>query len=143
MAGSFVVGIGNNDTVRSNGFRVDSTGKTYAKGAHSTTGADYAEYFEWSDGNPEARPQGPIRCAGRRQDQTLLTVSMTSFSALFPGRPAVVGNDYAEEWNGKFLTDIYGTPILSTYEVPTEYDEEGNLIRGSLHLQVVHYQSRL
>jgi len=129
LHGVFVVGIGDSDDARSNGFRVDSTGKTYAKGEHSTTGADYAEYFEWSDGNSEKQDRrgrfvaldgGKIKLADSVDDFILGIVS---------GRPAVVGNDYAEEWNGKFLADIYGTPILSTYEVPAEYDEEGNLTR--------------
>ena len=44
--GRFIVGVGMFSS-KENGFRVDTLGKTYGKGAHSNAGADYAEYFQW------------------------------------------------------------------------------------------------
>ena len=48
----FMVGNGSS-TAPSNAFRVAMDGTIYANGAYNDTGADYAEMFEWSDGNPE------------------------------------------------------------------------------------------
>ena len=48
--GRFIVGVGMFSS-KENGFRVDTLGKTYGKGAHSNAGADYAEYFQWLDNN--------------------------------------------------------------------------------------------
>ncbi len=33
------------------------------KGAFNTSGADYAEYFEWLDGNPEAEDRRGYFCS--------------------------------------------------------------------------------
>ena len=39
-------------TARANCFRAGVSG-TYATGSYNATGADYAEYFQWADGNPD------------------------------------------------------------------------------------------
>ena len=39
--------------VRKNAFRVNYTGACYGSGGWNTSGADYAELFEWADGNPD------------------------------------------------------------------------------------------
>ena len=48
----FVVGNGTNSSSRSNALTVDTSGNVVAAGTVSPTGADYAEYFEFEDGNP-------------------------------------------------------------------------------------------
>ena len=113
----FVVGKGTNDTARANAFRVNHSG-VYGTGAFNASGADYAELFEWADGNPEAQDRvghfaalegETIRLAGPGDDYILGIVS---------GAPSVVGDVYDDQWQGMYLTDVFGRPIWEDVEVP-------------------------
>ena len=125
----FVVGNGSiMGTSRSNAFRVDSSGKVYGKGSFNTSGADYAELFEWLDGNPEGEDRiglfvtldgEKIRLANADDDYILGAIS---------GAPGVVGNNHADTWQGMWLTDIYGRVQKHTVHVDAKYDDEGNVI---------------
>lgn len=108
----FVVGNGSADTSRSNAFRVTSAGAVYGKGAFNTSGADYAEYFEWLDGNPEVEDRrgyfvtlegDKIRIANSEDDYILGVVS---------GKPSVIGNSDPDDWHGHFLCDEFGDFIM-------------------------------
>ena len=48
---AFVIGNGIHDNRKGDAFKVLFNGQTYADGAYSGSGADYAEFFEWKDGN--------------------------------------------------------------------------------------------
>lgn len=48
----FIIGNGNSRAARSNCFRATFTG-VYASGSYNSSGANYAELFEWLYGNPE------------------------------------------------------------------------------------------
>lgn len=113
-----VVGNGSDDFPHTT-FSVDCNGNVYADGQLNTSGADYAEFHEWKDGNPEKQDRrglfvtfdgDKIRPATEYDDYILGVVS---------GNPAVVGNSYEDEWCGKFETDIYGTPVF--VEVEDDY----------------------
>lgn len=47
----FIVGIGTGNNARSNALRVSYDGNCYGKNSFKASGADFAEYFEWADGN--------------------------------------------------------------------------------------------
>ena len=92
-----------------------SDGKIWAS-SHEVTGGDYAECFEWVDGNPnnEDRIGYLVQLEGDKiklsnGDNTLGIISAT---------PSIVG-DNANEWQGKYKTDKWGR-----YEL----DDEGNKI---------------
>lgn len=113
---SFVVGNGTSDAA-SNAFRITDNGEVYAKSASINTGADYAEYFEWEDGNPDNEDRrgyfvtlhdGKIAIANTG-DYILGVVS--SF-------PSVIGNG-DEEWRKRWLFDEFGSPIVETFEYKT------------------------
>ena len=114
---AFVIGNGTTSAT-SNAFRVDYNGKPYAKSAMTTTGADYAEYFEWLDSNPEAEDRrgyfvtldGEKIKKAEPGDYILGIVS---------GQPAIIGNG-DESWMGRYIMDDFGAFI---YE-PFEYEEE-------------------
>ncbi len=125
----FIVGNGSmSSRSRSNAFRVDNAGKVYGKAAFNSTGADYAELFEWLDGNPENEDRiglfvtldgEKIRLANADDDYILGAIS---------GAPGVVGNNHSETWQGMWLTDIYGRVQKHTVHVDAKYDDEGNVI---------------
>lgn len=39
------------------------------------------------------------------------------------GAPSVVGDVYDDQWQGMYLTDVFGRPIFEDVEVPAETDE--------------------
>ena len=118
----FIVGKGDSESSRSNAFRVAYRG-VYGTGAFNSSGADYAELFEWADGNPEAQDRAGhfvtlegenIRLAGPGDGYILGIVS---------GAPSVVGDVYDDQWQGMYLTDVFGRPIFEDVEVPAVMEE--------------------
>lgn len=114
-----IIGKGSGDTARANCFRVTDTG-VYATGAHNTTGADYAELFEWADGNPDKEDRvgrfvtldgEKIRLAGPGDAYLLGIIS---------GNPSVVGDVHDDQWQGMYLYDIFGRPVWEDVDVPDE-----------------------
>ena len=119
----FVIGKGSKEDARANIFRVSSSG-IYGTAAFSSTGADYAEMFEWADGNPEGEDRAgrfvtiqgeKIRLAGPEDDYILGIVS---------GDPSVVGDVHDDQWRGMYLCDVFGRPLWEDVEVPDETVEE-------------------
>jgi len=117
-ASLFLVGCGTADDARANAFRVTPTG-VYGVAAYAT-GADYAEMFEWQDGNPEAEDRRG-RFVTLRGDKISLAGPSDSFIlGIVSGRPSVCGDVYDDQWQGMYLTDVYGTPVWEDVEVPDE-----------------------
>ncbi len=124
---TFIVGRGAAN--RANSLRADMN-NVYGLPYHSS-GADYAEYFEWHDGNKLKQDRiglfvtldgEKIKIANSKDNFILGAIS---------GCPSIVGNSYEDQWNKMFLTDIYGRPIQEVMEIPEEVDNEGNVIAES------------
>lgn len=126
-AGIFIVGVGTGftSTTRSNGFRINPAGKPYALSTMASSGADYAEYFEWMDGNPTDEDRrgrfvtldgNKIRYATTDDDYILGVVS---------SEPTVVGDIHSETWRDMYLRDVFGSRIQETVEVEEFIDENG------------------
>lgn len=121
----FIVGSGVDSTF-SNAFRV-TTSAVYG-GNYNSSGADYAELFEWADGNPEGEDRAGcfvtldgerIRIAGPEDDYILGIVS---------GNPSVVGDVHDDQWQGMYLRDIFGRPLWEDVEVPDRLGPEGEVL---------------
>lgn len=119
----FAIGKGDSVSTRANIFRVDHTA-VYGTGSFNTSGADYAELFEWLDGNLENTDRcgrfvtlegEKIRLAGPRDDFVLGIVS---------GNPSVVGNVHDDQWKGMYLYDVFGRSLWEDVEVPDVTVEE-------------------
>ena len=110
----FTVGIGN-DSDRKNGFVVDDKGTTYAQ---STTiqGADYAEYFEWLDGNPNAEDRiGYIVTLS--ENKIRKANSWDNILGIISGDAGVIGDTPEWSWHNKYLTDEFGRIQYHNVEV--------------------------
>lgn len=115
-----IVGNGADDANRSNAHTLDWDGNATFAGVVTGTGADYAEYFEWSDGNPdnEDRVGLIVTLDGEKirpatsDDDILGVVSATAM---------VLGDNAEWEWRQKYLYDDYGRPITEMVE---EFREE-------------------
>ncbi len=113
----FIVGKGGSESYRANALRVSTTG-VYASGSYNASGADYAELFEWADGNPDKEDRAgrfvtldgeKIRLAGPGEDYVLGIIS---------GSPSVIGDVHDDQWAGMYLYDIFGRPLWEDVEVP-------------------------
>ena len=122
---AFIIGngTGNAASSRSNAFRVTYAGGVYAKAAYSATGADYAEYFEWLDGN--------LNNEDRRGYFVTMDGEKIKFAkpgdyilGIVSGLPAIIGNS-DEEWRGRYIMDEFGDFITEEFEYEeTLFDEE-------------------
>lgn len=119
----FMVGCGTGDGARSNAFRVDANGKSYFAQAITTSGADFAEFLEWADGNPdnEDRRGKMVALMG---DKIRYATNMTECIGVISAEGAFVGNSADEEWQNKYLTDVFGTRLTQTVEIPATINEE-------------------
>ena len=109
-----------NGTDREFNFRGDGNG--YCDGSWNGGGADYAEYFEWSDGNPDAEDRRGISVV-LVGDKIRPAITGEDPIGVISGNPSVVGDAAWNKWSGKYLRDDYGTYIQEDYEVE---DEDGN-----------------
>lgn len=108
-------------------FKVLSTGSVHADSEYTTPCADYAEFFEWDDGNENAEDRTGyfVKLVGEKItkcdefDEPLGIVSAT---------PAIVGDSGELHWKDKFVTDDFGRIQYHDVIIPEEKDEEGNII---------------
>lgn len=123
--GIFIVGngVGSDDESRSNAFRVSSGGRCFSDRFLTTSAADFAELFEWSDGNPEAEDRRGLFVA-LDGEKIKLASSEDDYFGVISGTPAFVGNAASEEWHDKYLTDVFGTRLSQEVEIPDKVDEE-------------------
>lgn len=107
----FIVGNGSS-TSKSNAFRVTMAGAVMGTKSYTASGADYAEMFEWTDGNPDNEDRRglfvtldgeKIRPASANYDYILGVVS---------AMPSVVADAQTDDWGKKWKTDIFGERLL-------------------------------
>ena len=125
---AFVIGNGTGSSALSNAFSVqyDGTVKAQSTITASTT-ADYAEFFEWLDGNPDNEDRvgyfvtldgDKIKIASNEDDYILGVIS---------GEPFVLGNGDCDTWNEMYLHDEFRRTIYEPApKVKEVLDEEGH-----------------
>ena len=126
---TFAIGNGLNNANYGLAFKVGPDGVTYADGAYNATGADIAEYYEWSDGNlnNEDRTgyfvtleEDKIRIVNELDDYILGVVSAT---------PSVVGDANNLRWKNKYVNDDFGRIQYHDVDIEEEsIDEYGETI---------------
>lgn len=126
--GIFIVGCGTSSASK-NAFRVSSGGKCYGNGVFGTSGADFAELFEWVDGNPNNEDRRGLFVT-LEGDKIRIANTGDDYIGVISGNEAFVGNTASEEWQGKYLSDVFGTKLSQTIEIPAEINEEtGEVIK--------------
>lgn len=126
---AYVIGNGTSASAKSNAFRVTFNGKTYGLSAFNSTGADYAEYFEWLDGNPDnedrvgrfvALDGNKIKIANSENDYIVGIIS---------GNQSIIGNACEDSWNDMYIRDEFDRLQYEDVEVEREeevFNEETN-----------------
>lgn len=138
----FVIGYGS-PIATANAFRVSGDGKCYGAHEFIGSGADFAEYFEWLDGNPNNEDRrgrivtldgDKIRFATAEDDYLLGVVS---------GSGCFIGNSQSEDWQGKYLKDVFGKIIVKEVEIPEETVEEKTVVAGEDGNPVEHIETKV
>lgn len=108
----FIVGNGaaTSDLQRNNAFTVSTTGKATAYTTQSETGADYAEYFEWSDGNLLSEDRVGLAVT-LDMDKIRLAQAEDEVLGIVSGTAAVIGDVAEWNWQNKYLKDDFGRTI--------------------------------
>ena len=102
-------------------FNLRGDGTGFCDGSWTGGGADYAEYFEWLDGNPtnEDRRGISVVLVGNKIRQA---VAGEEPIGVISANPSMVGDSAWNKWRGKYLTDDYGTYLREDHQVT---DEDG------------------
>ena len=119
---AFIIGNGTG-TTRANAFRVSYAGGVYGLSAFSASGADYAEYFEWVDGNPNGEDRRGLFVTLAGEKIRLATAEDTYILGAVSANYCFVGDVQSELWQGMYLTDVFGEKIVETVAVPETTDE--------------------
>lgn len=126
----FILGIGTSDAARDNGFAISPTGEVYAKNATINTGIDYAEAFEWADGNPdnEDRTGLFVKLEG---DKISLANKGEEYIGIISATPNVVGDEGAMNWHSKYIKDDFGRVIYEDVleEAPSLTEKQASRLK--------------
>lgn len=126
----FVLGGGSGSNDRRNVYIIYGDGSTSSTSTYSAPGADYAEMFEWADGNPNNEDrvgrfvkldgEHILFADGNTNDEDVIGIVSAS--------PSVVGDAWGNEWVDRYLKDPFGRIIYETVLVPEQIDKNGNII---------------
>ena len=108
-------------------FKVLSDGSVHADKEYTSPCADYAEYFEWADGNPnnEDRVGYFVKL---KDGKIVLCNDFDTPLGIVSATPAIIGDSGEMHWQGKYITDDFGRIQYHDVPVPAETDEDGNTI---------------
>jgi hypothetical protein len=115
----FVCKSGNGSAISDVEFNLRGDGQAYADGAWNGGGADYAEYFEWVDGNSgsEDRRGWSVVLVNEKIRRATSDDAAGTIIGVISGNPAIVGDsDIVGKWTGKYLVDDFGTAIRENVE---------------------------
>ena len=117
-------------------FRVEASGNVFADGPYSSSGADFAEMFEWEDGNPmeEDRRGMTVVVYNGKIRQTTPSDDPEKIIGAVSSRATVIGGEFLQ-WPKKYITDKWGMrmytidpndpnnmiPIINPLYTPVEY----------------------
>lgn len=118
--------------IQNSAMQVDFSGNVYAGGAYKTIGADYAEYFEWLDGNVDNQDRIGLFVT-LDGDKIKLANKDDYILGVISANPSIVGNSAELDWHDKYKTDVYGRLI---------YDESHNPIVSKNYNDTLEYIPR-
>lgn len=116
-----IVGNGSKDTTRSNAYKLDSKGNGWFAGNVTSTGADYAEFFEWVDGNPNGEDRIGRVVTLEGEQIRYANANDTYILGIVSGTALILGDNPGSEWKDKFLKDDFGRWQYETVEDFIEY----------------------
>jgi hypothetical protein len=119
---------GNDPATSNNLFRINgngvngAAGDVTASGSFSGGGADYAESFEWNDGNPDNEDRAGYFVSLVNGDK--IEISGADPIGIVSPLPAVLGDAQYLKFKQTFETDDFGRTIRDPYQVTTYVEQE-------------------
>ncbi len=103
-------------------------GNAYADGSWNGGGADYAEYFEWSDGNSDNQDRTgyTVVLDGNKIKLATSDDAAANVIGAVSVNPSVVGDSDIQRWKGKYLLDDFGAYQTEEY-TETWWIDENNV----------------
>ena len=91
-------------------FNFRGDGNAYADGSFNGGGADYAEYFEWKDGNTsgENRVGCSVVLDGNQIRKATSDDSASNIIGVISANAAIIGDGDSEKWKQKYLRTDFG-----------------------------------
>lgn len=91
-----------------------TNGDGYWSSGLSVGTADYAEYFEWNDGNPnnEKRYGYAVSIVNDK-----IEIGNSNIIGIVSSHPGVIADTQVFKWKNTFLSDEFGRNIIDTYKV--------------------------
>ena len=108
----FVIGSGLEGGAKSNAFRVTAAGQVLGTQAYAASGADFAELFEWEDGNPDNEDRRGLFVTLDGEKIRPATADDDYILGVVSAAPTVIGDAYTDDWQGKYETDEFGARVL-------------------------------
>ena len=108
-------------------FKALSDGSVHADGEYTTPCADYAEFFEWADGNPNGEDRTGY-FVKLENDKIVKCGAFDTPLGIVSAKPAIIGDSGEMHWKNKFVTDDFGRIQYHDVLVPAELDEDGTII---------------
>ena len=108
----FVVGSGIDGGAKSNAFRITADGQVLGTQAYAASGADFAEMFEWQDGNEFAEDRRGLFVTLDGEKIRLATADDDYILGVVSAAPTIIGDACTDDWQGKYVTDIFGARVL-------------------------------
>lgn len=121
---ALVIGNGSSTSAKSNCFRVRFDGNVYGLAAFNSVGADYAEFFEWEDGNPDLEDRVGRFVYLTKDDKISIcgdAIPASSVLGVVSATPAVKGNTASSNWHKMYLKDDFGRTLY-------EENSEGEVV---------------
>ena len=91
----------------------------YANGEYVTSGADYAEFFEWLDGNIDNEDRRGYFVT-LKNDKIRIANPEDYIIGIISGQPSVIGNG-DEDWRGRYILDEFGSYIYEDIEITEDF----------------------
>ncbi len=132
-------GNGSNDRFNDLEFKVKGDGNVSCDESFTGSGADYSEYFEWSDGNSSDvdRVGISVKLDGNKIVASSGSDDAADIIGVVSGSPVIVGDadGTGTRWTEKYLKDDYGRAVYETYTITTwtEVVEDDDDIKHEYH----------
>jgi hypothetical protein len=143
---NFLICISNNASSNDIELRIKGNGAVTSDSAYDSSGGDYAEYFEWKDGNTssEDRVGYSIILDGEKIVKATDSDDASKILGVVSGNPSVVGDADIDRWKKKYLKDDFNRFIMEEYTVTTwtekTYTDDGS---SSPEENINHHTDRI
>lgn len=117
-----IVGGGTLESNRRNCFRV--TDEKVFGGTYQSTGADYAEMFEWADDNPNGEDRVGLFVTLDGEKIKVANSNDNFILGVVSGNPSICGDAHDDQWHNQEMRDVFGRIIYENVTIPAKYSND-------------------